>query len=103
MSNPVCPTHGVDLKVSKFGGYFCTSFMEDGETRCTYRIKAPKPTSIPGAVPATSLLPKSDSHDVLLAASLDFAATLFKGAGPEMADDVLLLAVKAYQTMKAIG
>jgi hypothetical protein len=86
------------MKVSKFGGFYCT-VQNDDESYCKEKVAGPKPSSI---APATSPLPKSDSHDVLAAAALHLAAELCKGSGPEMADEAIALAVKAYSAMKAV-
>lgn len=98
MSIPNCPTHGQPMKVSKFGGFYCT-VQNDDESYCKEKVAGPKPTSI---APATNLLPKAASGEVLAAASLEFAAAFWKGAGPEMSDDALALAIKAYSAMRAI-
>jgi hypothetical protein len=99
MSNPLCRIHSTEMAVSKFGGFFCRQQLDD-ETYCTEKIRPPKPTSI---APATSLLPKSDSNGLIAAAALHLAAELCKGAGPEMADSAIAVAVKAYSAMKAVS
>lgn len=96
---PTCRIHSQPMKPSKFGGWYCPNRDAEGEY-CREKVRPPKPSSIQ---PASSLLPKSDSHDVLLAACLRFAGDTFKGAGPEMADDAIALAIKAYSAMKAVA
>jgi len=100
VSAPLCPDHSVPMRVSKVPGvaFYCTQRTADGEY-CKQSIRAPKPTSI--ASPPTS--PVSPSGDVLAAAALNFAASMYRGAGGELADDAIALAVKAYSAMKAVS
>lgn len=100
-----CPVHGPSrVKAGKFGPY-CATKLADGSW-CTER--PPKSAAVQAAaVPAagTTGAPSSQgtSQAVLQAAALNFAASLCRGAGPEMADIALEIAVKAIRTMKAVG
>jgi len=96
------------MKVSKVPGvaFYCTQRTEDG-SYCKRSVRAPKPTSIdqPSASVGSYALMGSGStnRDALAAAALNYAASLLRGAGPEMADEGIAVAIKAYQAMKAVA
>lgn len=95
MTAPTCPTHQKVMRPGQ-GGFFCPSKMPDGSW-CTYKVKPE-----PAAEPATNHGTAPASGDALAVASLSFAAALFRGAGTEMGDDAIALAIKTYQAMSAI-
>jgi hypothetical protein len=99
MSTPVCKVHNVPMRASDKspGAYYCPK--KDGDVWCKERAKS----SEGAAPPAPALAPpqRREDSEVLSAASLVFAALLFKGAGPEMADEAIALAIKACSAMKA--
>jgi len=94
MTVPVCSVHNVPMKQFDFG-WKCTQRV--GEGWCNQRIKnAPSTPQTPQA--GTS----QPGGEILQAAALQFAASLFRGAGPEMGDDAISLALKAYSAFKAV-
>lgn len=96
MNAPICPVHNLEMKVSKFGGFYCTA-QNDDESYCKHKIKGGPPTSI--AKPS----PVVPSGDILAAAALNFGASLYRGAGSaDLGEDAIKLAIRAYQAMRAI-
>lgn len=95
---PVCRIHSQPMKVSKFGGWYCTAQMED-ETYCKEKVRAPKPS--PNLTTASQLA-SAPNHDVLAAACLSFAGNLFRGSGPEMYGDAINIAKMAYKEMRGV-
>lgn len=101
---PICPTHQKTMRLGKGGKYFCPSKMPD-ESWCPFKAEgppAPAPASAGNGESVGRISPEWRG-DALAAASLSFAAALFRGAGPEMADDALLVAKKAFQTMREVA
>jgi hypothetical protein len=100
----MCPQHGKPLKAGNAGDFYCP--IPHGETpegkKIWYRIKpTPAPTSAPA--PVSQIPPSTNvSGDAIAAAALNFAGRLCQGAGPEMGDTVIALAIKAYSAMKAV-
>ena len=94
MTAPICPKHNAEMRRSDKGGFYCTKKLEDGSW-CRERASSPEGTA-PQVAPAA---PQSD--DRIAAAARRFAGTLFRGAGPEMADEAITLAIKAASAMKA--
>jgi hypothetical protein len=92
-----CPKHNVPLRQSKQepGSFYCPEKV-DGKW-C--RAWADKPV---GAAPRVAPAAPQPSDDALAAASLLFAASLCRGAGPEMADEAIAIAIKACSAMKAV-
>lgn len=100
MSNPVCPTHGTALKVSKFGGWYCSEQNPDG-SYCKFKLKAP---AQPGAAAPVSTPPSGSTGmpggEHLAAAALDFAGRVYQGTGK--GQEATTLAMTALAAMKAI-
>ena len=106
---PVCHVHGVPMKPSQKGnGFFCSQKMPDG-SYC--KMKAQGPATPQAAAPAV-VAGKSFSHwdsipnigggDAVKAAALRFAGELCHGAGPEMSEEAIAIAIKAVAAMKAV-
>ena len=89
---PVCSIHHEPMRSGKGGAFFCPKKLADGSW-CTEKVAAPKGA---GGITSPTV---ATTGDVLRAAALSFAATLYRGAGPEMADDAIALAKRAFQEM----
>ena len=102
-----CPQHGPSkVREGRYGPY-CTQFLGIGVAGANNKGYCSQ--AAPKAAPAAVSLPPipmghapADSDATLQAGALTFAAHLFHGAGPEMGDAAIALAIKAYSAMKAI-
>lgn len=96
MSTPVCPQHGKPLRQSEKGdSFYCP--IPHGETpegkKIWYRVKAEKP-----AAPSANGI---GTDSTLAAAALTFAGSVYRGAGGELGDEAIQLAIRAYSALKA--
>lgn len=96
MSAPLCPVHGVPMRPSKYGGFYCTQENSPGDY-CAEKIAGPKPVK---AAPSPAPLPVGASvatgsqqaaNTMLMAAALYFCT--ITGQGVEHA-------LTVYQTLK---
>jgi len=98
MGVPICPVHNVPMRESsKGGGYFCARKDAAGNW-CKEKGVAPATAGLPAGALAVQRAP-----DALPAAALVFAGHLCHGAGPEMADAAVSVAIKALQAMRAVS
>lgn len=95
---PVCPVHQKPMRESKFGdgSFYCAVKDPTTGAYCKHKAAGPNATAMPNAAPVQQA-PKSDP---LAAAALHFAGALCHGAGPEMEQDALNIAVRALRAMR---
>lgn len=103
-----CPQHGPSkVRDGRYGPY-CTQFLGIGVAGANNKgyCSQAAPKAAPAAVSQLPPIPMghapADSDAILQASCLHFAARLYQGAGPEMGDDAIELAIRAFQAMKAV-
>ena len=110
MTVPTCSVHAVPMRKSSKGtGFYCAQKLPDGswckEKALTSIVLTPMPAT--AEVPATASQASSasaTSDDALAVAALGFASRLLgTNTTPEQAYAAMMVAVKVYQTMKAIA
>lgn len=94
--NPICPTHGVEMKESKFGGYHCT--RKDGESFCSQ--KSGKGNALPQLRTGAELMLEqrgwvAANNDARVSSALEFAGRVYQGTAGESEQAALQLAERA--------
>ena len=102
---PTCSIHAIPMRKSSKGiGFYCAKKLSDGSW-C--KEKFANPPAATAEVPATASqasLGTTTNSDVLAVAALEFASKILSsGSTEEEIGAALLVAVKVYQTMKAIA
>lgn len=93
---PLCKVHNVDMKPSKFGGFYCTQQNADG-SYCKEKFGQPPKVRSPQA----NGHPENGKAQIA-AAALHFAAALCRGQGHESVNDALEVAKKAYDLFSEV-
>ena len=100
-SAPLCPVHQSPMRQQKSGKWFCPKKVGDAwcdqKRDAAPRAAAPV-TTYTGSTPA----PQPAGDATLAAAALNAAARIWGVTPPDMHDEVIQTAIRAYSAMKAV-